>query len=191
MARWGSVEYIKEKYLGSNEDYAPLSKDTETYKSIQACFDKVKATVENNRLFGMNGVVDCDKGSHYIIFMSGGANGSGDWREYLKAFNDVLEELEKIGKAWFIELNNDCCDDVHYAMIGFRPVPSAFAVRMTFKDALELVHDASEEKDTVREFTASERDKVVRLVKLFCRNTWPMCDQIVIERIKEEEKEDR
>ena len=34
---------------------------------------------------------------------------------------------------------NDCCDDVHYAMIGFRPVPSAFAVRMTFKDALELV----------------------------------------------------
>ena len=28
MARWGSVEYIKEKYLGSNEDYAPLSKDT-------------------------------------------------------------------------------------------------------------------------------------------------------------------
>ena len=118
MARWGSVEYIKEKYLGSNEDYAPLSKDTETYKTIQACFDKVKATVENNRLFGMNGVVDCDKGSHYIIFMSGGANGSGDWREYLKAFNDVLEELEKIGKAWFIELNNDCCDDVWTLRLG-------------------------------------------------------------------------
>ena len=46
MARWGSVEYIKEKYLGSNEDYAPLSKDTETYNSSQACFVDVLPTLK-------------------------------------------------------------------------------------------------------------------------------------------------
>ena len=28
--------------------------------------------------------------------------------------------LEEYKQAWIIDIDNDCCDDVHYALIGFR-----------------------------------------------------------------------
>lgn len=28
--------------------------------------------------------------------------------------------LEECKRAWIIDIDNDCCDDVHYALVGFR-----------------------------------------------------------------------
>lgn len=176
MARWSDAEYLKEKY--PNGEYVQLSRENEIHKKIGACIAKVKEKAENNRLLSLDGVVECDQGSHYIAFVSGGANGSGDWVEYLGTFQAIIEGLKEDGNAWLVELTNDCCDDVHYALIGFKNVPSSIPVKMTFKST----DDGKD--DTVREFSAKQTDDVVKLVKCFCRNLWPTCDKVVIERQK-------
>ena len=123
MARWSSAEYLKEKY--PNAEYAQISQDNEIYQKIKSCIANVKERAENNRLLSLDGVVECDRGSHYIAFVSGGANGRGDWVEYLGTFQAIIEGLKEDGKAWLVELKNDCADDVHYALIGFRRLPSS------------------------------------------------------------------
>lgn len=174
MAQRAEVSYLKEKFPKAN--YAQLPPDNEVYQKIKLCIAKVKEDAENNRLLSLDGVTDCNNGNHYIAYVSGGANGSGDWVDYFETFKGIIKGLNKFGEAWLIELNNNCCDDVHYALIGFRNAPSSFAVTMDF------VNDNPNEGSTSFEYKADETAKVLKKVKLFCRNTWPRCKAVVITR---------
>lgn len=88
---------------------------------MAAAVNKAKKEVScekpGNRLLGLDGVVSVKDGDHYIAFICGGNNGSSDWATYFKSLTTIVNSVKK---GWLIEIQNDCCDDVHYALIGFR-----------------------------------------------------------------------
>lgn len=54
-----------------------------------------------------------------ILGFAGGLNGRGNWTDYFKDILALFQELNKrFGHAWCIKLDNDCCDDVWYLIIG-------------------------------------------------------------------------
>lgn len=82
----------------------------------------VGALVESFRESKMK-VLDCAVNPKYPddirIHICGGLNGPGRWTDYLEDIRKLFGRLEaEIGHAWMIELNNDCCDDVWYMIIG-------------------------------------------------------------------------
>lgn len=119
MARWGSVEYLEEEFPQEIGHYTQVTTDAEVSKIIDACVVGVNSKAKNNRL-RVHGIVSYNYGEHYVVFLCGGANGNGNWEEYLGAFLDIIKGLNEKGHAWIIKIDNDCCDDVHYALLGFR-----------------------------------------------------------------------
>jgi len=73
----------------------------------------------------VRGGVYYDRYGTIIIEISGGLNGSGDWKEYLSGISEVLaklEELPEVDNAYIVDIINDCPDDVFYPRIGLSPV---------------------------------------------------------------------
>ena len=117
--RWSSPSYIVTNVLkGTKQEL--VSNKTKAYKVMSAAVKKAKKEVagENpgNRLLSLDGVVSVRDGDHYIAFVSGGNNGHSNWTGYLKCLSTIIGACKH---AWLIEVENDCCDDVHYALIGF------------------------------------------------------------------------
>lgn len=115
--RWSSPNYIVSNVLnGAKQEL--VSRRTRAYKHIASAVGKAKAKFgKENRHLSLDGVVSVRDGDHYIAFVSGGNNGESNWRAYFESFMMILEECKS---AWIIDIDNDCCDDVHYALIGFR-----------------------------------------------------------------------
>ena len=58
---------------------------------------------------------------HFVIHLHGGDNGNGDWSDYLMQLKNIFVNLEEVfEKAWIIQIENDCLDDVHEVLIGVR-----------------------------------------------------------------------
>lgn len=115
--RWGSPNYIVANVMNGTKQEL-VSRRTRAYRTIASAVDKAKAKYgKRNRLLSLDGVVSVRDGDHYIAFISGGNNGHSNWRAYFESLMMILEECKD---AWIIELDNDCCDDVHYALVGFR-----------------------------------------------------------------------
>lgn len=117
---WGSPSYIVTNVLnGAKQEL--VSKNSKAYKVMSAAVNKAKKEVScekpGNRLLGLHGVVSVDHGDHYIAFICGGNNGCSDWATYFKCLTTIVNSVKN---GWLIEIKNDCCDDVHYALIGFR-----------------------------------------------------------------------
>ena len=73
----------------------------------------------------VRGGVYYDRYNTIIIEISGGLNGSGDWKGYLSGISEVLaklEELPEVDNAYIVDIINDCPDDVFYSRIGISPV---------------------------------------------------------------------
>ena len=119
-ASWGSPNYIVTNVLNGTKQEL-VSKNSKAHKVMSAAVNKAKKEVSGekpgNRLLGLDGVVSVEDGDHYIAFICGGNNGSSDWATYFKSLTTIVNSLKD---AWLIEIKNDCCDDVHYALIGFR-----------------------------------------------------------------------
>ena len=114
---WGSPSYIVRNVLNGTKQEL-ISRITKAYQKIAAAVEKTKEKFgKDNRHLHLSGVVSVRDGAHYIAFVSGGNNGSSNWRAYFQSLMMIIEECKD---AWIIELDNDCCDDVHYALIGFR-----------------------------------------------------------------------
>lgn len=117
---WGKPNYIVTNVLnGAKQEL--VSKNSKAYKVMASAVKNAeKAVAEEkpgNRLLGLHGVVSVDDGDHYIAFICGGNNGYSDWATYFKCLTTIVNSVKK---GWLIEIENDCCDDVHYALIGFR-----------------------------------------------------------------------
>ena len=114
---WGSPSYFVTNVINGTKQEL-VSRRTKAYKHIASAVRKVKAKFgKENRHLSLDGVVSVRDGDHYIAFVSGGNNGESNWRAYFDSFMMILEECKR---AWIIDIDNDCCDDVHYALIGFR-----------------------------------------------------------------------
>ena len=114
---WGSPAYIVRNVLNGTKQEL-VSKRTKAYQKIAAAVEKTKEKFgKDNRHLHLSGVVSVRDGDHYIAFVSGGNNGHSNWKAYFQSLMMIIEECKD---AWIIELDNDCCDDVHYALIGFR-----------------------------------------------------------------------
>lgn len=57
---------------------------------------------------------------YYIVCISGGANGFGDWQDYFSQLSVVFGELKESFYPWLIQIDNDVTDDIHYVYIGLR-----------------------------------------------------------------------
>lgn len=114
---WGSPNYIVANALhGTKQEL--VSRRTKAYKAIASAVKQAKAELgDRNRLLSLDGVVSVRDGNHYIAFVSGGNNGHSEWATYLDCLKAIVNALPR---AWIVELDNDCCDDVHYALVGFR-----------------------------------------------------------------------
>ena len=116
-ASWGSPSYIVTNVLNGTKQEL-VSKETKAYRTIASAVKKTKKVFgDKNRLLGLDGVVSVRDGDHYIAFVSGGNNGWSNWEAYFQSLTMIVKECKD---AWLIEIKNDCCDDVHYALIGFR-----------------------------------------------------------------------
>ena len=114
---WGSPSYIVSNVLNGTKQEL-VSKRTKAYQKIAAAVEKTKEKFgKDNRHLHLSGVVSVRDGDHYIAFVSGGNNGHSNWKAYFQSLMMIIEECKD---AWIIELDNDCCDDVHYSLIGFR-----------------------------------------------------------------------
>ena len=114
---WGSPSYIVRNVLNGTKQEL-VSRRTKAYQKIAAAVEKTKEKFgKDNRHLHLSGVVSVRDGDHYIAFVSGGNNGHSNWKAYFQSLMMIIEECKD---AWVIELDNDCCDDVHYALIGFR-----------------------------------------------------------------------
>lgn len=117
---WGKPNYITTNVLNGTKQEL-VSKNSKAYKVMSAAVNKAKKEVSSekpgNRLLGLHGVVSVDHGDHYIAFICGGNNGCSDWATYFKSLTTIVDSVKK---GWLIEIENDCCDDAHYALIGFR-----------------------------------------------------------------------
>jgi len=117
---WGNPNYIIANVLNGNKQEL-VSKNSKAYKVMAAAVNKAKKEVScekpGNRFLGLDGVVSVKDGDHYIAFICGGNNGSSDLETYFKSLTTIVNSVKK---GWLIEIKNDCCDDVHYALIGFR-----------------------------------------------------------------------
>ena len=114
---WGSPSYIVRNVLNGTKQEL-VSRRTKAYQKIAAAVEKTKEKFgKDNRHLHLSGVVSVRDGDHYIAFVSGGNNGHSNWKAYFQSLMMIIEECKD---AWIIELDNDCCDDVHYALIGFR-----------------------------------------------------------------------
>jgi len=114
---WGSPSYIVRNVLNGTKQEL-VSKRSKAYQKIAAAVEKTKEKFgKGNRHLHLSGVVSVRDGDHYIAFVSGGNNGHSNWRAYFESMMMILEECKH---AWIIDIDNDCCDDVHYALIGFR-----------------------------------------------------------------------
>ena len=114
---WGSPSYIVTNVINGTKQEL-VSKRTKAYKNIASAVEKAKTKFgKENRHLSLDGVVSVRDGDHYIAFISGGNNGHSNWRAYFESLMMILEECKH---AWIIDIDNDCCDDVHYALIGFR-----------------------------------------------------------------------
>lgn len=57
--------------------------------------------------------------THYIIEISAGKNGPGDWIEYLADMISIMNKLKKFfDEVYLIDWKNDCADDVSYARVA-------------------------------------------------------------------------
>lgn len=114
---WGSPSYIVSNVINGTKQEL-VSRRTKAYKHIASAVGKAKAKFgKENRHLSLDGVVNVRDGDHYIAFISGGNNGHSNWRAYFESIMMILEECKH---AWIIDIDNDCCDDVHYALVGFR-----------------------------------------------------------------------
>ncbi len=62
---------------------------------------------------------------HFVILLTAGKNGDGDWVNYLidahNIFDDLMDpDIGGFEKAYLIKWENDCADDVSYLYIGVR-----------------------------------------------------------------------
>lgn len=58
--------------------------------------------------------------THYIARIYGGLNGSGEWNDYLLDMISLVNILrEHFKNVYFVDLKNDCADDVFTLRIGF------------------------------------------------------------------------
>lgn len=113
--QWGETSYFVGSVMNGTK-MEKVSKRAKAYRMMEAAVSKAKAETQLRRLF-LDGVVKFNDGSHYVGFVCGGNNGSSDWVRYLESFSQIVKSLPD---AWIVEIDNDCCDDVHYALIGFR-----------------------------------------------------------------------
>ena len=114
---WGSPSYIVTNVLNGTEQEL-VSKRTKAYRTVASAVNKARSIYgKRNRKMSLDGVVSVRGGNHYIAFVSGGNNGHSDWGAYFDSFKAILDALPQ---SWIVEIDNDCCDDVHYALIGFR-----------------------------------------------------------------------
>ena len=114
---WSSPSYIVTNVLNGTKQEL-VAKETKAYRTIALAVKKTKkAFGDKNRLLSLDGVVSVSDGDHYIAFVSGGNNGWSNWEAYFQSLTMIVKECKD---AWLIEIKNDCCDDVHYALIGFR-----------------------------------------------------------------------
>ena len=113
---WGTPSYIVKNVLNGTKQES-VSKRTKAYRVVAQAVKKAREQFEaHNRLLSVDGVVSVRDGDHYVAFISGGNNGSCNWPIYLQSLTMIVQELKN---AWLIEVKNDSCDDVHYALIGF------------------------------------------------------------------------
>ena len=63
-----------------------------------------------------------DNGSHYIIRVYAGQNGSGNWNSYMQdmklIFDNLTNNICNFKDAWLIEWKNSCGNDTSVALIG-------------------------------------------------------------------------
>ena len=52
-----------------------------------------------------------------IISFWGGLNGWGEWKDYIKEIESIINEYED---SWVVDLENDCLDDLWYLRLGYR-----------------------------------------------------------------------
>ena len=64
---------------------------------------------------------EVNKGSHFIVTIGGGANGSGDLVKYISLVKKLAKAMkEKFADVWLLDWANDCCDDIWTLRLCFK-----------------------------------------------------------------------
>lgn len=64
---------------------------------------------------------DINDGSHFVVTIGGGANGSGDLVKYIALIKKLARTMKETYKdVWLLDWANDCCDDVWTLRLCFR-----------------------------------------------------------------------
>ena len=117
------MEKIENKY---NETWLKVE-DEGFVKKIKDCFNEVDKE-DGFWVYTVAEVVANEIGEeipneyqnkHWVIECHMGRNGSGEWINYFKDIQTVLEKLnEKFERVYLIDWECDCADDVSYPLIG-------------------------------------------------------------------------
>lgn len=128
-----SVEVILEEWKPEFDDKAvnqwgenwkKLDKEHYVTATVQEivddiCIEPYEMYPDNLKLSSVHQVED---GGHFIITIFGGCNGGGDNKKlvlYLAAVKKLVKRLvEKFGRVWLIDWDNDCLDDVWTLRLG-------------------------------------------------------------------------
>lgn len=99
-----------------------------------------------------------DEYGTFDVDITGGWNGNGDWGTYFGALEEFIRKLarEKI-RAWLINMDNDCCDDVFTASFGLRKEKEENVI----KESFEIPYSDVAEKVWGGEYETVDRPSVI------------------------------
>ena len=126
--RRGDIDEIRTSDKG--EALVVFREDSNNYKSIAKVVDE-QCKVDRSdiallevtaRLSDRRRRDSGDDNDYYIITLSGGLNGNGDWKAYLEDIVALVRALEDafVSECWLVGLDNDYSDDVFYIEIGMK-----------------------------------------------------------------------
>lgn len=103
-------DFIENDY---GEKWKKLSHSSKEFKSFDKVVKKVRTSKSKIDLLD---IAQVNNSKRYIAVLCGGLNGSGNWVDYFKDLERLLKEYT--GKAWVVDIENDCADDIFYVNLA-------------------------------------------------------------------------
>lgn len=105
------------------EEQKKVGSGSKVWKRVSAICDSVQKDPDEKGPKKDSATLEVmhEVGDHYVAVICGGANGSGEWTQYLALMKKLAAGLKKeFGDVWLLDLANDCADDVWSLRLCFR-----------------------------------------------------------------------